>query len=200
MKDKFEEFLKDSELNIKTIGRNDEHSDTHRYPYEPTTYSVLERLCDSEYLAESDTVVDYGCGMGRVPIYLNHKIGCKGIGVELVESFYEKACENAKSSGCAEQVQFVLTAAEQYKLPEEVSACFFFNPFDLGILRGVMKQILASYDSRPRRIRLFFYYPQMKYIAFLSSIPDLMFVDEVDYMDLFEEQDERNRIVIFETV
>ena len=37
----------DKLLNIRTSGRDDTHSDRFRYPYEPTPYSVLERLAVS---------------------------------------------------------------------------------------------------------------------------------------------------------
>ena len=45
---------------------------------------------------------------------------------------------------------------------------------------------------------LFFYYPQDEYIAYLSTIDEVMFVDEIDCTDLFEEKDLRNRIMIYE--
>ena len=37
----------DKLLKIKTTGRDDSHSDQYRYPYEPTSYMVLERLANS---------------------------------------------------------------------------------------------------------------------------------------------------------
>lgn len=194
----FDEFLIDSKLNIKTTGRDDKHSDTHRYPYEPTTYSVLERLVESEYIDNTDCLMDYGCGKGRVPIYFHDMLGCKGYGIELVKEYYEIATANAVSNGCQGEVYFFQGKAEGYELPCDVTACFFFNPFDIGIMRGVMKQIMDSYDKNPRCIRLFFYYPQDEYIAFLSTIPELDFVDEVDCTDLFDKLDSRNRIMIFE--
>ena len=37
----------DKLLNIRTTGRDDSRADQYRYPYEPTPYSVLERLAVS---------------------------------------------------------------------------------------------------------------------------------------------------------
>lgn len=37
----------DKLLHIRTMGRDDSHSDEHRFPYEPTPYCVLERLANS---------------------------------------------------------------------------------------------------------------------------------------------------------
>ena len=51
-------------LNIRTTGRDDSHFDQYRYPYEPTPYSVLERLANSGYIGKKNTVIDYGCGKG----------------------------------------------------------------------------------------------------------------------------------------
>lgn len=42
----------DKLLRIKTSGRDDSRSDQYRYPYEPTPYSVLERLAFSEYIGK----------------------------------------------------------------------------------------------------------------------------------------------------
>lgn len=198
MNNDFDEYLLDSELGIRTTGRNDRHSDTHRYPYEPTAYAVLARMLESEYLQAEDVVLDYGCGMGRVPIYLNKKLGCQGIGIELVKEFYLTACENAIRSDCDAEVEFICGKAEEYELSDDVTACFFFNPFDIGIFRGVMKRITDSYEEHPRRIRLFFYYPQDEYIAFLMTRPQLEFVDEIDCVDLFAGNDSRNRVMVFE--
>ena len=52
----------DKLLQIKTTGRDDSNSDRYRYPYEPTPYSVLERLANSGLIRKKDVVLDYGCG------------------------------------------------------------------------------------------------------------------------------------------
>ena len=58
-------------LQIRTSGRDDSHADQYRYPYEPTPYCVLERLADSGYLRKGNTLLDYGCGKGRVEFFLS---------------------------------------------------------------------------------------------------------------------------------
>lgn len=193
----FDDYLVDAQIGIKTVGRNDKHSDTHRYPYEATEYFVLERLIDSGFIKDKDVLLDYGCGMARVPIYLNKKVGCRGYGIEFVEEFYEKAIENVNISGCENTVEIVCGRAEKYNLPTDVTSCFFFNPFDVGIMRGVMGQIIKSYEINPRRINLFFYYPQDEYVAFLMTVPELVFVDEIDCTDIKAVDKRRNIIMIF---
>lgn len=40
-------------LRIKTTGRDDSRSDTYRYPYEPTSYEVLNKLATPESSART---------------------------------------------------------------------------------------------------------------------------------------------------
>ena len=52
-------------LRIKTAGRDDSSADQYRYPYEPTPYSVLERLAGSGRIRMGNILLDYVCGKGR---------------------------------------------------------------------------------------------------------------------------------------
>jgi hypothetical protein len=57
-------------LKIRTSGRDDTRADQYRYPYEATPYPVLERLADTGYISKKNTLLDYGCGKGRVSFYV----------------------------------------------------------------------------------------------------------------------------------
>ena len=186
-------------LQIRTSGRDDSHADQYRYPYEPTPYCVLERLADSGYLRKGNTLLDYGCGKGRVEFFLSWQTRCRSIGIEYDERIYEKAAENQKRAAAAGRVIFELANAEQFQVPEEVDRIYFFNPFSLEILQKVISRIIDSYYAAPREILLFFYYPSDEYISFLMTVDELTFSDEIDCSDLFQGKDPRERIVIFET-
>ena len=45
----------------------------------------------------------------------------------------------------------------------------------------------------------FFYYPNDEYLAYLMTLDEIMFLDEIDCSDLFEGQNQREKIIIFET-
>lgn len=185
-------------LQIRTSGRDDSHADQYRYPYEPTPYCVLERLADSGYLRKGNTLLDYGCGKGRVEFFLSWQTRCRSIGIEYDERIYEKAAENQKRAAAAGRVTFELVNAEQFQVPEEADRIYFFNPFSLEILQKVISRIIDSYYAAPREILLFFYYPSDEYISFLMTVDELTFSDEIDCSDLFQGKDPRERIVIFE--
>lgn len=98
MKEDKNESRWDKLLNIRTMGRDDTHADQYRYPYEPTPYSVLERLANAGYIRKGNILLDYGCGKGRVDFFLSYQTRCKSIGIEYDERIYEKAAENKKDA------------------------------------------------------------------------------------------------------
>ena len=73
MKEKYYEEL----LNIKTTGDQswDETKKCY-HPYEPTPYFALDKLFESYYINEKDSVIDFGCGKGRLNFYLNYNYNC----------------------------------------------------------------------------------------------------------------------------
>ena len=188
----------DKLLKIRTSGRDDSHSDQYRYPYEPTPYSVLERLANSGYIGKKNVLLDYGCGKGRVDLFLSYQTRCRSIGIEYDERIFASACENKKNGISGERTAFFLEKAEEYQVPENVDRVFFFNPFSIELLRKVIACVEDSYYRNPREILLFFYYPQDEYISYLMTVDTLMFADEIDCQDLFEGENPRERVVIFQ--
>ena len=187
----------DQLLQIKTTGRDDSNSDQYRYPYEPTPYTVLERLANSRLIRKKDVVLDYGCGKGRMDFFLSYQTRAKSIGIEYDERIYQSAIENQKKAVSGAKTEFIMTRAEAYDVPSEVNVCYFFNPFSVELLRKVIARIVESYYAVPREITLFFYYPSDEYISYLMTVEELEFYDEIDCGDLFESEDSREQIMIF---
>jgi SAM-dependent methyltransferase len=186
----------DKFLQIKTLGRDETNADEYHHPYEPTPYSVLERLENSGFFGPEDVVVDYGCGKGRVGFFLSCRTKAKTLGIEYDERIYRSALENQKTARAG--ADFLLCRAEEYAVPPEVNRCYFFNPFSVEILRKVMARILESYYDSPREILLFFYFPSDEFISYLMTVDELEFYDEIECDDLFEGNKARERILIFQ--
>ena len=188
----------DKLLQIKTSGRDDSHADRFHHPYEPTPYSVLERLANKGFIGKRDVVLDYGCGKGRVDFFLSYQTKARNVGIEYDERIYQSAVNNQKTAVSRTRTEFVHANAETYAVPTDVSRCYFFNPFSAEILHKVMARILESYYEHPRELFLFFYYPSDEYIAYLMTVDELEFYDEIECDDLFEGKDPRERILIFQ--
>ena len=121
MKD--QEKLWDRRLQIQTAGRDDTGADQFHHPYEPTPYCVLKRLADSGLIGKDDTVLDYGCGKGRVSFFLSYQSKAKTIGIEYDERIYNLAVENSKTArakaktGTAQTPAKAIPYSRQYLLP-----------------------------------------------------------------------------------
>ena len=200
MRDDKNEIHWDKTLRIRTSGRDDSPADQIRYPYEPTPYSVLERLVNTGLIRKGNVLLDYGCGKGRVDFFLSRQTRCRAIGIEYDERIWQKAEENRNSGSFVDKVSFVCMDAREFNVPVDVDRIYFFNPFSVEILQRVLARIRDSYYESMREILLFFYYPSEEYVSCLMEEDELMFYDEIDCRDLFPGEDPRERILIFEFI
>ena len=189
----------DTQLKIDTEGLDERLADWHHFRYEPTPYEVLERILDSGLITEKNHVLDMGCGKGRVSFFLAQTIGCRTTGVDFDPNMIESAETNKKNVQHPELIQFVCAKAEEYQMTDE-DCFYFFNPFSEKILRSVMRRILESWHQDYRPMKLFFYYPSHDVLSYLMTLDELIFLDEIDCEDLYEEPDVRERVMVFETI
>lgn len=182
----------DRRLGIHTCGDDESRADRFHSPYQPTPYTVLERIISKKLISKENLLIDYGCGKGRVSLYMSRTVNCRSIGIEYNERLCQSAAENCASG---DRVAFVCENAELYPVPEDADRFYFFNPFSVEILKAVTARIVASYYARPREIRLIFYYPSPEYIAHLGDLFDL--IDSIDCGDLFDANDPREKILVY---
>ena len=80
-------------------------------PYFPTPEDVVDRMLVLAKVNKDDTVMDLGCGDGRIPILAAHKYGARGIGVDIDPKLIEEARANARKAGVEHLVEFRLEDA-----------------------------------------------------------------------------------------
>ena len=184
-------------LRIKTTGRDDSRSDTFRYPYEPTSYQVLERLSNTGLIGKSNTLLDYGCGKGRVSIFMAYQTKCHSIGIEYDERIYNRALSNKVEAVSGNRVEFLCEDAVKFKIPDNVDRFFFFNPFSVEIFKSVLANIIDSYYMNQREMLIMCYYPSDEYIMYLSQEYNVTFVDEIDCSDISDGEVRREKVVVY---
>ena len=94
-------------------------------------------------------------------------------------------------------VEFICENAIQYKITNE-NKFYFFNPFSIEIFFSVINNIITSYYENPREIMIFLYYPDNDFISYMMGLDEFICVDEIDCTELYDEYDERERILVFE--
>lgn len=186
----------DKRLHIKTIGREDEANPNYS-PYEPTPYSVLQRLADSGYIKRRNHLLDYGCGKGRVAFFMASVVGCRVTGIDYSQKLIGIAKENRRAASLGDRVTLSCCRAEQYDIEDE-DVFFFFNPFSEKVFEGVLRRLRRSRRENPQAMIVICYYPSESYTELLDGADDMRKIDDINCNDLFSgKANLRERIVVY---
>ncbi|WP_078382207.1 methyltransferase domain-containing protein [Sutcliffiella halmapala] len=189
-------------LNINTTEKQKGfHPSFHYHRYEPTPYLALQKLLESYELKSSDRVVDFGCGKGRLNFFLHYEVKATVVGIEMDETFYQKALDNRehyfeKYKAFPKNLSFISCLAEEYDIHPLDNRFYFFNPFTVQIFRNVIDNILLSVEQSYRHIELILYYPSADYLFFLENHPSFELKVEVPLPSY--EQNMNERIVVYQ--
>ncbi len=131
--------------------------------YEASEYEGLNKIFELVKLCPNDTLVDFGCGMGRVLFFCNQRFMCNVKGIEYDKEIFHKLEDNCefyhvRFHGQREKFTLLNMKAEDYVIAPEDNVFYFFNPFSREILEGVLESILQSVKMEPRKVMVIFYY------------------------------------------
>ena len=173
--------MTDQQLGIITEEIQTDGTDTfHRHRYEPTPYEVLDELFLYYTPTPDDHIVDYGCGLGRLNFYIEHRFSLPSTGIEFSEHYISRALTNLSHyKGKRDNISFLHCAAEEYTVSSKDTVFYFFIPFSIDIFRRVVNQILLSWQKAPRILTLILYYPEDDTIFYLENHTSFHLIDEI---------------------
>ena len=191
-------------LQIKTSGEQQIFNDSPHYNrYEATAYQLLDALSENYQFSSADSVVDFGCGKGRLPIYLHHRFSVAVTGIEMNAFFHKQSLANKESYLAkhkkrrkAPPLTFLHGLAEEYEIAPNDNIFYFFNPFSVQIFAKVIAKILSAPHQALKHRDLILYYPSADYIDFLENSSPFLFLQEIASPFLYE-NDPRNRFSIY---
>lgn len=189
-------------LNIKTSGEQKIFNESIHYNrYEPTAYSALEVLSKNYTLTEVDSIIDFGCGKGRLNFYINHFFQSTVTGIEMNSFFYKEALENKKDylkkhKKKIDNINFSNCFAEEYNIDPSNNKFYFFNPFSVQIFTKVVKKIIISVEKSERPVDIILYYPSEDYIYFLENNTSFRLFDEIRLPSLYD-KDHRQTFLVY---
>lgn len=189
-------------LNITTTGEQKKYnSSIHYNVYEPTSYEALELLFKEYSLSKTDTLVDFGCGKGRLSFYCNYFYSCSSVGIEMNPYYYNCALDNIKSfnkkhKNTTSSIKFINTLAENYPISSKENKFYFFNPFSEQIFIKVIQNILYSIEDYPRSVDIILYYPSEDYIFYLENNTSFSLIYEIPINKLYK-KNSRYKFLIY---
>ncbi len=164
--------------------------------YQATYYRDLVTIFDAVSMDPEDTLVDFGCGLGRVLFYGNSRHYCRTTGIEVNRDVYEKLLENAEGYqnrfyDQEERMLFYNMPAQEYEVADGDNYFYFFNPFSSVIFKSVIDNIIASVSRCPRDIYLMLYYPTFEYQKVMRDSRYFVLKDIVKLSGYEEDPDEK---------
>ena len=127
--------------------------------YGPVYYRyMINALSNLETDIATSTLLDFGCGKGRVLAYAASCNYEKIIGVEN-SNLIEIARKNIKKMKHRKTNDILLEKcdAQNFKIPSFVNIIYFYNPFIGLTLEKVIENIHLSYKKSPRKIYIIFF-------------------------------------------
>jgi SAM-dependent methyltransferase len=130
--------------------------------YEPSQWTYLPRALRGERVGPRDVFVDVGCGRGRVVLQAARRPFARVVGVEISPEKLATArhnLERAASTLACKDVELVAMDALDYDIPPDATYVYLFNPCAGDAFRRLLDNVVASYDRRPRRLRVLYVNP-----------------------------------------
>lgn len=127
--------------------------------YSPIGYFAIASALKQIPSISDRSLLDFGCGMGRVLAYAASLGVRKVVGVELSPELHAKACDNLsemrgrKTADCSA----LNVNALDYKIPADVDVIYFYNPFFGETLKKVLENIMFSHAKTPREMYIIFF-------------------------------------------
>lgn len=155
-------MLYDRRLGVETRAAFDlECSGSENHAYLPTRWWKLPRLLERLELEGDDVLVDAGCGKGRMVMVAARRYKLRRvIGFDIQPQLIEVARANAaRLRSLRAPVELLVEDAASWNVPDDLTAIYLQHPFRGAVLEGFLDHVLASYDRRPRRLRLLYVLP-----------------------------------------
>jgi hypothetical protein len=134
-----------------------------RVYYSPANWRTLSRALPRHEVGGHDVFLDFGSGMGRMVLEAASRYSfARVIGVELSAQLNDIARTNLARTRLrmrSRAVELVRSDALDFAIPDDVSVVFFNNPFRGPVFATVIRNLIASVDRNPRRVRVVYFNP-----------------------------------------
>ena len=114
--------------------------------------NALTELC---HIGKGSYVLDVGCGVGATPCWLAQSVGCRVVGVDIMEKMVASSRERARRERLAERVEFMEIArlkeivAKTYAINLQDETQGLLRRYGLGGMLRVMGKMLRLYVRSP---------------------------------------------------
>ena len=172
---------------LKTITVKGENFN-HASFYQACNYFILEKGFDYlRSIHENKNLTDFGCGKGRAMVVAAH-YGFENItGIDFAKALCNAAEQNIKNIESlypSAKFNIIHDDVVNYKIENDQTVFFFFNPFDEIIMLKVVKNILSSLKEKERKIYIMYANPVHKEIFLSAGFEEEYYLKKLNYLEL----------------
>ena len=133
--------------------------------YFPTPYYIAKKVFQ---LIQSELIdcefVDFGCGAGRILMFVSEFKPKKVVGVEFSATLCDQAEQNlsahfSKYHNLSPDWKIVHADALEYLISPSANVFFFYDPFNATTMRKMVEKINISITEYPRSIKVIYISP-----------------------------------------
>lgn len=125
-------------------------------PYEAVNYYMLEKLLSTfRKLSPETSIIDLGCGKGRVMVVAAHYGFKRLIGIDFAKELCEEAGLNMeRTKGVFNDIEWKITYGNvlDYPIQANDAVFFMFNPFAEETVKKFLDKLEISRNQNPRKI------------------------------------------------
>ena len=147
------------------------------------SWHILPQVLRKVGASDRDVFVEFGCGTGRVVHQAARWPLKRVMGVEIIPEVADLAqslvVAHRRKYRCR-SVEIVTCDAARFRVPDDLTIAYHAYGFREKTLDAVLRNLIESIDSRPRRVRLIYYRPSRGTAEVLGTgrfrlLPDLSF-------------------------
>ncbi|GGD26019.1 class I SAM-dependent methyltransferase [Hyunsoonleella pacifica] len=146
------DFTKQESLEKLGLSKNNSHH------YMAGSSGRVKHVLNNLNISETDAILDFGCGKGKM-LYVISKYPFRKVdGVEISETLSKTAKKNLTKLSIDKSTIYNYDARD-FKDLSRYNYFYFFNPFPKNVMAEVIKNIEDSYTELPREITIIYYVP-----------------------------------------
>jgi SAM-dependent methyltransferase len=148
-----------------------EHPD--RVNYSASPWWTLRWLLRRSDVEPSDVFLEYGCGKGRIVLDAATRYPFKRVvGVDLspeLTAVARELVERERPHLRAREVTIETADANEFRVPDDVTYVYLYNPFSGATFARVCENLVASLDRAPRAMRIIYLHPAEEDVLLASG-------------------------------
>ena len=119
-------------------------------PFVPSTLFTAEQVIELLNIKETDSIIDLGCGDGRIIFKAVQMKNCTGVGIDINKELIDECNKKKTEQNLNDKIQFYLDdfSRKDFNFYNCTCVCFYLVPKILKIIENKIKEYIREDKNR----------------------------------------------------